>query len=345
MIFIEPTISVVVPVFNGEKTLARCLNSLLGQTFCQWECIVVNDGSTDGTADLLESYAAKDDRFRALSIPNGGVSRAKNLGMDQAKGTYLAFLDCDDYYEPRALELLYHLMEDSGVDVAVGHLLHEGEDGKPLPNTPPLPEQKDCASKPAPLRMSPPEAVQTLLARQPFSGHLHGKLLRHNKLGDLRYREDIGIYEDMLFLLEYLEGAKGLAYLPVVVHHYVITQAGAMAAELSPRKVSSLDACDAMMRLVARSFPSSFSSMRLFCVQNAIWLVEQLLASPSALRQASWAQNARRTACLFIRSQSVPPGLPPVQKLFCIAISLGWPLFVALYQGPYRWAKPAQKVQ
>ena len=71
VIFIEPTISVVVPVFNGEKTLARCLNSLLGQTFCQWECIVVNDGSADGTADLLESYAAKDDRFRALSIPNG----------------------------------------------------------------------------------------------------------------------------------------------------------------------------------------------------------------------------------------------------------------------------------
>ncbi|MEA5014408.1 MAG: glycosyltransferase family A protein [Candidatus Limiplasma sp.] len=335
----EPVISVIVPVYNGEKTLARCLDSVLAQSFSLWECIVVNDGSTDGTAALLESYRAKDARFQALSFPNGGVSRVKNLGMDKAKGKYLAFLDCDDLLEPHALETLSRLLEDTGADVAVGHLLFEDEEGKPLPSSPPLPSQDSGSLQPAPRLMAPDEAVHTVFSGQPFGGHLHGKLLRREKLQDLRYREGICVYEDMLFLLGYLQTARRLAYLPVVVHRYVIGQGGAMASGLSPRKVTSLDACQAMSRLVAQSFPSSLPAMRRFAVQNAIWLLEELLAAPAATREEPWAREARKSACRLIRSSPIPPGLPWVQKCFCAAISLGWPVFAALYQGPYRWMK------
>lgn len=335
----ETVISIVVPIYNGEKTLTRCLDSVLAQTFPQWECIVVNDGSTDGTAALLDAYTAQDARFRTLTFPNGGVSRAKNLGMAQAKGEHLAFLDCDDFLEPHALETLNRLMEESGADVAVGHLLFEDEEGNLLPSTPPLPSQEEASSQPAPRLMASDEAAYTIFASQPFGGHLHGKLLRRDKLQGLRYREDLCLYEDMLFLLSYLEGARRLAYLPVAVHHYVVGSAGAMASGLSQRKASSLDACQALCRLAAQSFPSSLPAARRFCVQNAIWLLEELLASPPATQGEPWARQARRAACGVIRSTPIPAGLPLVQKCFCVAISLGWPVFLALYRGPYRWAK------
>lgn len=103
-----PQISVVVPVYNVEKYLRECLDSLANQTFEDFEVICVNDGSDDSSHDILEEYASEDERFKIVSQENKGLSGARNTGMNYIKGRYLLFLDSDDWLELNALELLYN---------------------------------------------------------------------------------------------------------------------------------------------------------------------------------------------------------------------------------------------
>lgn len=98
--------SVIIPVYNVEKYLRDCLNSVLNQTFGDWEAVCVNDGSTDHSGEILSEYAAKDCRFKVLTQSNEGLSSARNTGMGAAQGDYILFLDSDDWLEPNALEIL-----------------------------------------------------------------------------------------------------------------------------------------------------------------------------------------------------------------------------------------------
>lgn len=105
-------ITLVIPVYNVEPYLRECLDSVLNQTFANWEAVCVNDGSTDGSVAILEEYALKDNRFIILSQPNGGLSAARNAGMKVAKGDYILFLDSDDWLETNTLQTLVQNMED-----------------------------------------------------------------------------------------------------------------------------------------------------------------------------------------------------------------------------------------
>lgn len=98
--------SIIIPIFNVEKYLRECLDSVLGQSFPNWEAVCVNDGSTDGSAAILMDYAAKDDRFRIVEQSNAGLSAARNTGMEYATGDFVLFLDSDDWLELNALEVL-----------------------------------------------------------------------------------------------------------------------------------------------------------------------------------------------------------------------------------------------
>ena len=98
--------SIIIPIYNVEQYLCDCLDSVLNQSFSDWEAICVNDGSTDGSAAILEEYVVKDKRFKIVTQPNGGLSSARNTGMETAKGDYIVFLDSDDWLELDALETL-----------------------------------------------------------------------------------------------------------------------------------------------------------------------------------------------------------------------------------------------
>jgi CDP-glycerol glycerophosphotransferase len=115
-------ISVVVPIYDVEDYLEECLQSLARQTVRDFEAVMVDDGSTDASAAIAERFAASDDRFRLLRQPNGGLSRARNTGIDAAGGEYLAFLDSDDVLPPDAYELLLGAVERTGSDFATGNV-------------------------------------------------------------------------------------------------------------------------------------------------------------------------------------------------------------------------------
>ena len=112
-----PCISVIVPVYQAEKLLPACVESVKKQTFSDWELLLVDDGCTDASPALCDRYAAEDPRIRALHQPkNAGVSEARNRGLREAAGEYIAFLDADDAFEPQTLETMWRLREQTGAD-------------------------------------------------------------------------------------------------------------------------------------------------------------------------------------------------------------------------------------
>ncbi len=105
---LEPKISVIIPVYNVEKWISKCLNSLIGQTLKELEFICVDDGSTDKSSVILENFKTKDNRFIIIHQKNMGVSSARNTGIEIAKGKYISFIDSDDYLHPKTYEYSYH---------------------------------------------------------------------------------------------------------------------------------------------------------------------------------------------------------------------------------------------
>ena len=140
----KPLISVIIPVYKVEAYLTACVESVLAQTYQNFEIILVDDGSPDNCPQMCDEFAVRDSRIRVIHKPNGGLSSARNAGIDGAKGEYLAFLDSDDLWTPLFLERLYQAIGETGADLAVCLF-------RRFRGTPPL-EQ--------------PEAAQTLLLTQ-----------------------------------------------------------------------------------------------------------------------------------------------------------------------------------
>ena len=113
-----PKISVIIPVYNVEKYLRECLDSVRAQTFMDWECICVDDGSTDSSPAILDEYAGKDSRFTIIKREHSNAGACRNAGLDVAKGEYLSFLDSDDVFSPKMLEIMYDAAKRSNADIA-----------------------------------------------------------------------------------------------------------------------------------------------------------------------------------------------------------------------------------
>ena len=112
-----PKISIIIPMFNVEKYLRRCLDSVLNQTFKDWQAICVDDGSPDKSGNIAEEYAKKDKRFVVVHKKNGGLSDARNAGFPYAKGKYIMYLDSDDFIHPQTMEIAYQAAEDNDADI------------------------------------------------------------------------------------------------------------------------------------------------------------------------------------------------------------------------------------
>ena len=103
----NPKISVIIPVYNAESTLRRCVDSVLSQTFTDFECLLINDGSKDKSGEICDEYAAKDSRVRVFHKENGGVSSARNIGLDNMRGEWVSFVDSDDYIDSNYLKFMH----------------------------------------------------------------------------------------------------------------------------------------------------------------------------------------------------------------------------------------------
>lgn len=111
-------VSIIIPAYNVEKYIERCLHSITGQTYQAIEIIVVDDGSTDSTGEILDRYAISDSRMKVIHTKNGGVSAARNIGLENAGGEFLSFVDADDLVAPHYIERLMEILQITGTDIS-----------------------------------------------------------------------------------------------------------------------------------------------------------------------------------------------------------------------------------
>ena len=219
-----PAISVIVPVYQAEKLLPQCVDSVLAQTFSDWELLLIDDGSRDGSPALCDDYAVRDPRIRVFHKPNGGVSTARNLGLKQAAGQCIAFLDADDAFEPAALETLWYLREKSGADSAgCAHL-----------NLSPSGEQHVELLLPAGIYEAAGIRENILWPltgdrlRPPiFNGFIWRFLFDAAILRDNAITFEGAYLEDELFLIEYFSNAQRLAVTDKPLYRYLENPASA----------------------------------------------------------------------------------------------------------------------
>ena len=197
-----PFFSIIIPVYNVAPYLRECLDSVLAQTFTDWEAICVDDGSTDGSGSILDEYAARDSRFRIIHQPNAGVSAARNKGLDVAKGEWVAFLDGDDIWEKSWLNAVADAIEPEIDWIRTGWTDWYINDGKKV----------ECQSKVT--GVDGKVYVQKVIAAgwQLISKCAFPSInfYRRALLRDVRFVEGIRFREDALFCYEMAAMSKGL---------------------------------------------------------------------------------------------------------------------------------------
>lgn len=225
----KPGISIVVPAYNCEKYIAACLESIMVQTFRDYEVLVVDDGSTDHTEDILDEFAKTDRRIRLFRQENAGPSAARNTGIRNAAGEYIMFCDADDTITPHTCEALYSEAEKTSAQLALaGHMAEIIQDGDSV-----------CLKEYYPLCCDTciisGEELRNQISKRFEYGIAHsvcGKLFRRECLekNHILFDETIDIGEDLLFNLSYLPYVERCSWVNRCLYHYYYRSASGSLA-------------------------------------------------------------------------------------------------------------------
>lgn len=228
-----PLVTVIVPVYNAELYLEECLDSIAAQTHTSLEVIMVNDGSNDSSADICRRFADRDRRFRLLDLPNRGVSAARNTGIDQARGSYISFIDADDIMHPDLIRRLTATAADTGADIVIAAHRFGYE-----------PSFSDRGSRP---EIFTPEQIAELglYKRRKVTAVWAGIMHRDIFAGGLRFREGIR-FEDLDIFYRILLAGKRIALIPDRLYFYRKNDASFLNT-FSEGRFDALDVTDRML--------------------------------------------------------------------------------------------------
>lgn len=269
----EPTISVIIPVYNVEKYLRKCLDSVLMQTYSKLEVILIDDGSADQSGAICDEYAAKDSRIVCQHQKNAGVSRARNRGIDLATGDYYHFLDSDDFLDLDAYEFLIKQMQQAGAEaIGFGHYItypnreierprQEGETGV--------------------------FDTEGTLYQHLFCGSnfVCTKLISARAIGTLRFSEDIYRDEDTLFGTMALKNVKKSVFVSRPLLHYVQSEESACRGVFRPSQLSAVKVIPIMEQFLSQNYPQWLNRWRVGYLQLMIMLYADMYLDEGAYKK------------------------------------------------------------
>lgn len=205
----SPKITIIVPVYNAENTIKKCLNSIIAQTLKDWELILVDDGSPDGSGHICDEYAMRDSRFKVIHQDNAGVSAARQTGLDAAIGEYIIHADPDDWVEPLMLEELYNKAKNDNADMVICDFFMDYFDNSTY-------KKQEVES------LQPQCIIDGF-----FCGSIHGsccnKLVKHSVINDCgaKFPKGINYCEDICFNVQLLRYNIRISYINKAYYHYV----------------------------------------------------------------------------------------------------------------------------
>lgn len=236
----NPKISVIVPVYNVEKYLCSCIDSILAQTFTDFELLLIDDGSRDKSGEICDEYANKDCRVKVFHKENGGVSSARNLGIDESKGEYLFFVDSDDIISSFYIEMFVNYIKKNDSVCVVCKYTNR------------LSLLKNQIDSIKTKEMTSSEFLDEIwISEGKLDGYLWNKMFKRKILIDLniRFDEKVSIWEDMLFVVEYFVNISTVVFVDAVLYYYRDTMNSAVKQHGTSKKIEKIFVCLKMLRL------------------------------------------------------------------------------------------------
>lgn len=258
-------ISVIIPVYNAEKTIERCAKSIVAQTDKNFEVLFVNDGSTDKSKELLNKICASRGNFKLFTTKNGGAAAARNFGIDKASGDYICFVDADDIVSPNYLKKMRDLMIESGADiVCTKYARNKIKDFERLSNKIEMLESST--------------AINSLLGMNIDNGPV-AKLISKKTIGDIRMPNST-VAEDLYFNYLVLKRATKVVVNDSVLYSY-IEKEGSLSTHFSADRMKSLS----IVREIDKEEKSFYSMARLF--MEAYFICELIILAKGAKEYAA----------------------------------------------------------
>lgn len=217
----SPSISLIIPVYNSKTYLRRCLDSVQAQTFTDYEVVLVDDGSTDGSSDICDAYAAMDSRFRVFHEANRGSSLARKFGMEHALGQWYVFMDSDDDVHPHYLSRLYEAVVEKEAEIAICEMQQVDNDASPV------------SEKPREAVMLDSEQLHERFFHYSFWGF--GGKIYYRDVFDGLYFPPYNINEDYVVMAQLFLRQKQVAYMPNALYYYRTNMLSQSHLRLTPR--------------------------------------------------------------------------------------------------------------
>ena len=291
-------ISVIIPIYNAEKYLSKCLDSIVAQTYTNWEAILVDDGSPDNCGEICDKYSKKDSRFKIIHQKNSGVSIARQTGLDNATGDYIIHCDPDDWIEPTMLEEMLQCAVSDNADVVICDIImHKGKIVESHHQN--IPE--GITSK----------ELQCKIVRQEVHGSLCNKLIRKSCCKDISFTpQDISFCEDELFLIKILNKELTVRYIHSGLYHYILHN-GSVSMPTKKSVYSKLTVLNEIEKIVDSDYVDNFKAFK----KNI--LVTAFLAKEFQLL---------KTLYIDLQSKFIKEGKPynvklPLSSCFSIALN------------------------
>lgn len=206
----EKKVSIIVPIYNSENTIERCVNSLISQTLKEIEIILVNDGSNDNSLELINNFAQKDTRIKVLDKNNKGVSSARNHGINNSEGKYIMFVDSDDYLEEDICKKSYEFAEKNKLDFVSMGFVVEDENGKII--------NKEVSKEK--LISDNNISIGNILCNMKLS-YVWGRLYKYELISDIEFDEELNYSEDSLFIFETCFKLNSIGILNEIGYHFI----------------------------------------------------------------------------------------------------------------------------
>lgn len=220
----NPKISIIVPVYNVEQYLTRCIDSILNQSFSNFEMLLIDDGSKDKSGKICDEYAAKDSRIKVFHKENGGVSSARNVGLDNACGEWLSFIDGDDEITEGYFNICH---EHVGVDVIIKPYSVVNADGR-----------FTCHNNKLNILTRREKIFRYYVQKR--NNALWDKIIKRKTVGTKRFNTNVSIGEDFLFFLSVLPNVKSIAFDDTGSYRYFLRQGSAMQSVDIKRRIEIL---------------------------------------------------------------------------------------------------------
>ena len=296
-------LTLAIPIYNMEQYLTRCMETMLAQTCQYFEILLVDDGSTDNSGQMCDDYAAKHSDFiRVVHKENGGLSSARNAGIDAAKGKYIIFPDPDDWVEPDYVEKLLEYRQQFDADLVCTGYFVDTENNC-------IPAKKDQL----PMTLSGTEAQKALILPPQMGGFAWNKLYRLDVIRkhNLCFLDDVGITEDLDFAYRYLAFCRTVCFAPSArTYHYFQRDGAATRSGFSQRKLDSLRTYEKIIADCEQTMPDLAQAAKdEICTTavNLIWMYQNAGTKDAAAKKIL-LHRIRENLPAYLREKRYGPG-------------------------------------